>query len=222
VWTIHKTEQIAQFIEMEAKLSTAPNEGQPPEMVCRILAIAASAASGARHHTDALVIADRLDIHRALPRQRADGKFNFWISFDHAKNPLESVAATGPRVKLDTNAPHGNADMNRKPQVLGATGGALGLSALALAFGACCVAPWAVTLLGVSGAVLLARMAFVQPYVVAATLALLGVGFWFVYRRRTDTACNVAQRGRLRWLVWAAAVIVIAIDVASFAIGHSL
>lgn len=111
--------------------------------------------------------------------------------------------------------------MNEKPQVLGVTGGALGLSALALAFGACCVAPWAVTSLGVSGAVLLARMAFVQPYAVAVTLALLGVGFWFVYRRRTDAACDVAQQRRLRWLVWAAAVIVIAINVASFAIGYS-
>jgi hypothetical protein len=110
--------------------------------------------------------------------------------------------------------------MNEKPQVLGATGGALGLSALALAFGACCVAPWAVALLGVSGAVLLARMAFVQPYVVAATLVLLGAGFWFAYRRRTDVACDVAQRRRLRGLVWAAATVVIAIDVTSFAIGY--
>lgn len=103
---------------------------------------------------------------------------------------------------------------------MGATGGALGLSALAFAFGACCVAPWAVTLLGVSGAVLLARMAFMQPYVVAATLALLGVGFWFAYRHRADVACDVARQRRLRWLVWGAAVIVIAIDAGSFAIGH--
>ena len=33
--------------------------------------------------------------------------------------------------------------MSEKPQVVGATTAALGLSALA--FGACCVAPWAVT-----------------------------------------------------------------------------
>ena len=42
--------------------------------------------------------------------------------------------------------------MSEKPQIVGVTGGALGLSALALAFGVCCVAPWAVTLLGVAGA----------------------------------------------------------------------
>jgi hypothetical protein len=46
-----------------------------------------------------------------------------------------------------------------KPKVLGVTGGAVALSALALAFGACCVAPWAVGLLGAGGAVLLARLA---------------------------------------------------------------
>lgn len=108
--------------------------------------------------------------------------------------------------------------MNERPQVLGVTGGAIGLSALALAFGACCVAPWAVALLGVSGAVLLARIARFQPVVVLGTLALLGSGFWFVYRRPRN-GCDVAQRKRLRWFVWIAALIVIAIDVASFAIG---
>jgi hypothetical protein len=108
--------------------------------------------------------------------------------------------------------------MNEKPSVVGLTGGAVGLSALALAFGVCCVAPWAVTLLGVVGAVLLARVAFIRPYVVAATIVLLGVGSWFVYRRpRPDAACDVTQRRRLRWVVWGAAAIVFAIDIASFA-----
>jgi len=41
-----------------------------------------------------------------------------------------------------------------KPQVAAVTSGALGLSAIALAFGVCCVAPWAVAILGVGGAVL--------------------------------------------------------------------
>lgn len=108
--------------------------------------------------------------------------------------------------------------MSEKPRIVGLTSGAVGLSALALAFGICCVAPWAVTLLGVAGAVLLARLAFFQPYVVAATILLLGICFWFVYRRpRPDAACNVTQQRRLRWLVWAAAIIVIVVDIASFA-----
>jgi mercuric ion transport protein len=108
--------------------------------------------------------------------------------------------------------------MNEKPRIVAVTGGAVGLSALALALGVCCVAPWAVALLGVAGAVLLARLAFIQSYVVAATIVLLGAGFWFVYRRpRSDAACDVTQRRRLRLLVWAALIIVIAIDIASFA-----
>ena len=83
------------------------------------------------------------------------------------------------------------------------TGGAAGLSALALAFGVCCVAPWAVTLLGVAGAVLLARLAFLQPYVVAATIVLLCIGFWFAYRRPLPAAaCDLVQRRRSRRLVW--------------------
>ncbi len=110
--------------------------------------------------------------------------------------------------------------MHEGPKVLGTTGGAVGLSALALAFGACCVAPWAVTLLGVGGAVLLARLAFVQPYVVAVTLLLVGLGFWYAYRREpvaADGACPVDNRTGLRWLIWIGALVVIAIDIASFA-----
>lgn len=108
--------------------------------------------------------------------------------------------------------------MNETSKVTGITGGAVGLSALAFAFGTCCVAPWAVALLGVGGAVMLARLAFVQPYLVAVTAALIAVGFWYVYRRvPVGGSCSVANRTRLRWLVWIGALIVIAIDIASFA-----
>lgn len=108
--------------------------------------------------------------------------------------------------------------MNETSKVAGVTGGAVGLSALALAFGACCVAPWAVALLGVGGAVMLARLAFVQLYVVAATAVLMALGFWYAYRRLpAGENCSVEKRTRLRWLVWIGALIVIAIDIASFA-----
>lgn len=94
----------------------------------------------------------------------------------------------------------------------------MGLSAFALALGACCVAPWAVALLGVAGAVFLARLAFLQPYAVAATLALLALGLWRAYRTpRADAACIPATRRRQRLIVWMAALIVVALDVASFA-----
>jgi hypothetical protein len=105
-------------------------------------------------------------------------------------------------------------------KVVGATAGAVGLSTLALAFGACCVAPWAVTLLGVGGAVLLARLSFAQPYVIATSAILIAVGFWFAYRRQPVLAgesCPAANRNWLRWLVWIGATLVVIIDAWSLA-----
>jgi len=140
---------------------------------------------------------------------------------------LEYVATTGFRINIcpggsgqlgECIGKHGETGLSEKPQVIGMTGGALGLSALALAFGLCCVAPWAVTLLGVAGAVMLARLAFIQPYVVAGTIVLLGIGFWCVYRiPRANAICDVAQQRRLRRLVWIATIVVLVFDVASFA-----
>lgn len=109
--------------------------------------------------------------------------------------------------------------MNDKPKILGATGGAVALSALALAFGACCVAPWAVGLLGVGGAVLLARLAGLQSPVVAVTLMLVGLGFWYAYRSRSGVkgeTCSIADRKSLRIAVWIGALIVICVDIASY------
>ena len=68
--------------------------------------------------------------------------------------------------------------MNGKLRVFGAAGGALSLSAAAAAFGTCCVAPWAVGLLGVTGAVTLARLAFLQRYFLVGAGALLAMAFW--------------------------------------------
>jgi hypothetical protein len=110
-------------------------------------------------------------------------------------------------------------EVSEKPKILGATGGAVGLSALALAFGACCVAPWAVALLGVGGAVMLARLAVLQPYVAASTLALLALAFWRAYGGRpagSGGACSPANRKRRRLAVWIAALIVVSADVASY------
>lgn len=95
----------------------------------------------------------------------------------------------------------------------------MALSALALALGACCVAPWAVALLGVSGALMLARLAGLQPAVVVVTLLLLGVGFWYAYRRRPGAkgqTCPVEDHTGLRVAVWIGALIVICIDIASY------
>lgn len=109
--------------------------------------------------------------------------------------------------------------MSDKRKIIGTTGGAVALSALALAFGACCVAPWAVGLLGVGGAVLLARYAGLQSPVVALTLVLVGLGFWYGYRRKSGAhigTCEAEDRRGLRIALWIGTVIVIAIDIASY------
>ncbi|HZT04252.1 MAG TPA: hypothetical protein VFA39_18535 [Steroidobacteraceae bacterium] len=109
--------------------------------------------------------------------------------------------------------------MSNKPKILGVTGGAVALSGLALALGACCVAPWAVGLLGVSGAVMLARLAGLQSALVALTVVLTGLGFWYAYRKPSgpqSEACPVDDRRGLRIALWIGAWVVVCIDVASY------
>jgi hypothetical protein len=99
-----------------------------------------------------------------------------------------------------------------RPVALSA-GGALGLSALAAALGACCIAPWTVAVVGVAGAVWLARLSFLAPWLLVAALALLGAAFWAVYRRAASCAnadCAATHRlRRLRISVWLAAAAVL-------------
>ncbi|SHK47428.1 mercuric ion transport protein [Bradyrhizobium lablabi] len=69
---------------------------------------------------------------------------------------------------------------NRRRQSLIAAGGLLG----ALAASSCCILPLVLFGLGVSGAWIgnFTRLAPYQPWFIAATLALLGYGYWLVYR----------------------------------------
>ena len=102
--------------------------------------------------------------------------------------------------------------MGERKRVLAATGGALGLSGLAAALGLCCTVPWAVALLGVAGAVAFARLAFLIPYALIGSFALLAIGFWWAYRRSAACAegeCVSASQRRLRWLMWIAAAVVL-------------
>jgi mercuric ion transport protein len=101
--------------------------------------------------------------------------------------------------------------MSEKGRVIGVAGGAVGLSGFAAALGFCCAVPWAVTLLGVTGAVAFARLAFLLPYALLGAIALLGVGFWLAYRRPaecTDGTCVPNSRRALRWVVWISAIVV--------------
>ena len=112
--------------------------------------------------------------------------------------------------------------MSEKTRVIGTAGGALGLGAFAAAVGACCGLPWAVGLLGVSGAVALARLSFLLPYTLLGAGALLAVAFWWAYRPAAACAegtCNPVSRGPLRWIVWASAVLVVGLATMAWSSG---
>ena len=110
--------------------------------------------------------------------------------------------------------------MDEKTRVFGATGGAIGLGSLAAALGLCCTVPWAVALLGVTGAVVFARLAFLLPYALIGSFILLALGFWWAYRRPvacTEASCTPASQRQSRWIVWIAAVLILALTVLALA-----
>lgn len=69
----------------------------------------------------------------------------------------------------------------RRRQGLMAAGGLLG----AVAASSCCIVPLVLFGLGVSGAWIgnLTRLAAYQPWIIAATLAVLSYGYWLAYRK---------------------------------------
>jgi hypothetical protein len=106
--------------------------------------------------------------------------------------------------------------MGEEARIIGATGGALGLSGFAAALGLCCTVPWAVALLGVSGAIAFARLAFLLPYALAGAVAMLALGFWSAYRKSgvcADRTCSTNARRGLRALVWISAAFVVVLAV---------
>ena len=101
--------------------------------------------------------------------------------------------------------------MNDNKRTMGAAGSAVGMGTLAAVLGTCCVAPWAVGLIGVSGAVTLARVARLQPYFLIVAAAMLAMAFYWAYRPLpvcADGECATTSRRKLRWVVWMAAIVV--------------
>jgi hypothetical protein len=84
--------------------------------------------------------------------------------------------------------------------------GALSVGGLAAFLGACCGVPWLVAAIGVTGAITVARIAFVAPYLwVLAFAASIGTLIWAY---RVEPTCDIVcaptqRRGRLigAWLV---------------------
>lgn len=84
--------------------------------------------------------------------------------------------------------------MSEKTRVIGTAGGALGL----------------------------ARLSFLLPYALLGAGALLAAAFWWAYRPAAvcaDGTCNPVSRGPLRWIVWAAAVLVVGLAAVALSSG---
>ena len=103
-----------------------------------------------------------------------------------------------------------NASSDIDGSATAATGGTIGLSALASFVGLCCIGPWSVALFGVTGAVALARWQPYRLYILAVAAVLLLWGFWRVYRKPGDGAgANIVSR-RAPWLkgaLWVSALL---------------
>lgn len=102
--------------------------------------------------------------------------------------------------------------MRERARAISAASGAIGLGGFAAALGLCCTVPWAVALLGVTGAIAFARLAFLLPYALIGAVVLLGVGFWSAYRPAAactaEGTCTPKSRRVLQWVVWLAAGLV--------------
>ncbi len=105
--------------------------------------------------------------------------------------------------------------MRERSRAWSAAGGAVGMGGAAAFLGACCVSPLAVTLFGVSGAVTIARLAWLQPWFVLVAAMSIAFAFRWAYREGSGV-CDPATNRRTRRIVWVAAIIATLLAVASF------
>jgi hypothetical protein len=104
--------------------------------------------------------------------------------------------------------------MKEDRKLAATSGGAAGISALASFIGLCCIGPWAVAVLGVSGAITVARWQPLRPYLLGVSVVMLTWAFWRVYGppRRKLCAAGVCPAKPSPWLqasLWIAAVLVV-------------
>jgi hypothetical protein len=80
-------------------------------------------------------------------------------------------------------------------KIIASGGGAVGLSLFASMVGLCCIGPWSVALLGVSGAISMARWQPLRPYILGIAGVMLVWAFWRTYRlKRVCLATGCADR----------------------------
>lgn len=113
---------------------------------------------------------------------------------------------------MDSSMPTSDARNRSDKGAAAATGGAIGISAIASFIGLCCVGPWAVALFGVSGAITMARWAPLRPYILAVAVLMLAWAFWRVYRPRQGCDGDACAAGLSIWLkvmLWIGAVMTV-------------
>ncbi|HMM58224.1 MAG TPA: hypothetical protein PKD77_11645 [Rudaea sp.] len=101
--------------------------------------------------------------------------------------------------------------------LVAASTGAFGFGALAALLGACCGTPWLVGVVGVSGAIAIARAAFLAPYLwlLALVLAFFVLGWAYLFAPACEDECAASvQRGR-RIAAWIIVLILAALFVAT-------
>ena len=98
---------------------------------------------------------------------------------------------------------------------VGSAVGAVGAAITAMVATLCCAGPAVVAVLGAGGALTAARLEPYRPYLLAAAIAMLALGFWRAYRPSpTGVACSVGTGRVVRVILWLAALITLASAVA--------
>jgi hypothetical protein len=94
--------------------------------------------------------------------------------------------------------------------------GALSVGGLAAFLGACCSVPWLVAAIGVTGAITVARIAFVAPYLWVLAFGVSIGGLIWAYRVDPvcDTACTSARRRGRQIAAWIVALTLLGLFVA--------
>ncbi len=98
---------------------------------------------------------------------------------------------------------------DEKKAVAATTGGAISLSAFASFVSLCCIGPWAVALLGVTGAAAMASWQPARPYILTIAAMMMAWAFWRVYRPRGQSVNGVCTTKRsipLQTMLWVSAV----------------
>ena len=109
-----------------------------------------------------------------------------------------------------------NRNVTQAGSLIGGVAGALTSAAASI----CCIGPLALTLLGVNGAIIAAGLKPYRPYLLAASLVLIGAALFGVYRRKpavAGVACDVRAGRIAKAVVWFA----LAIWVGAFLIGFA-